>query len=136
MRDQRAGLSEHEEMRDERLPMWGAWGRWDTGKPNDQRLGCSIYQMGRADKQGEQTTADGELTNADEDAPPSMNIADCEYLDGFISQLAALHKQIIREKFYLRHQVRREDTDAAVRALLDAIAANRRTVNVMKAMRW
>lgn len=136
MRDQRAGLSEHEVMRDLRLPMWGAWGRWDTDKPNSQRLGCSIYQMGRADKQGDQINAEGEVIDANEDPPPSMNIADCEYLDGFIKQLPALHKQIVRAKFYLRQEVRLSDTDAAVRVLLDLMAANRKTVDVMRRYGW
>jgi hypothetical protein len=127
-----AGLSEHEVMRDERLPMWGAWGRWDTDKPNNQRLGCSIYQMGRADRQGE-----GESGEEWADLPsPKMDIADCERLDGYIRQLSELHRQIIRQKYYKRLAVHRLDVDAAVRALLDLMADNRKVVDVMKRMGW
>jgi hypothetical protein len=78
MRDQRAGLSIHEYTRDVRLPNWGRWGRQDSGKPDNERGCSSIYQRGRADKQGEQTTEDGLLTNADEDAPNPINEQDAE----------------------------------------------------------
>ena len=108
------GLSDHDYMRDVRLPSWGSWGRWDTDKPNCQRLGGSIYQMGRADRQGE-----GESLLEQDDLPPKMDIADCELLDHYIRQLGELHRAIIRQKFYKRLPVHRLDVDAAVRALLD-----------------
>lgn len=96
--------------------MWGFWSRLDLDKPNPQRICSSIYQMGRADRQG-----DGESGEELDDPPPRVDVADCEYLDDYISRLGELHRQIILQKFYRRVAVQRMDTDAAVRALLDLI---------------
>jgi hypothetical protein len=131
MRDLAAGLSEHDFMRDHRLPQWGFWSRLDTSKPNAQRICSSIYHMGRADRQG-----DGESGEEMDDLQPRVDTADCEYLDGYIRQLSALHKAIIRDKFYKRLPINRMDTDSAVRGLLDLIADNRRVVDVMKRLGW
>ena len=117
-------------MRNVRLPNWGRDGRSNPDEPKN-RIG-TIYQLGRADKQGEQTSADGETINADEDLPDPVNAADAEYLDGFIRQLSALHRVIICTKFYKLQAVNRMDTDAAVRALLDLIASNRQVVDKLK----
>jgi hypothetical protein len=136
MRDQRSGLSIHEYTRDVRLPNWGRWGRHNPDRPKDWCGASHIYGMGRADKQGEQTTADGLLTNADEDAPNPIDEIDAENIDGWIRQLADLHKQIIRAKFYKYETVLLSDTDAAVRALLDLMAENRQVVDAMKGMGW
>jgi hypothetical protein len=132
--EQREGLSEHEVMRDQRLPMWGRWGRQDSNRPDNERGSSSIYLMGRADRQGEQII-DGEIEVQD-DPVPKLDTKDAEYLDGYIAQLSELHKQIIRQKYYKRLPVHRLDVDAAVRALLDEIANNRRVTDVMKRMGW
>jgi hypothetical protein len=126
-----AGLSEHEVMRDERLPNWGRWGRQDSNKPDNERGSSSIYLMGRADRQG-----DGESGDEQDEIVPAMNIPDAEYLDGYIVQLSALHKEIIRCKYYKRRPVQQMDTDAAVRALLDVLAANRAVVDIMRRFGW
>ena len=134
MRAANPGESEHDYMRDARLPNWGRDGRSNPDEPKN-RIG-TIYQLGRADRQGEQTSADGETINADEDLPDPVNAADAEYLDGFIRQLSALHRVIICTKFYKLQAVNRMDTDAAVRALLDLIAANRQVVDKLKRLGW
>ena len=136
MRQANPGESEHDYMRDARLPNWGRDGRQNPDKPDNERGASSIYSRGRADKQGEQTSADGEIINADEDLPDPINVWDADFLDGFIRQLSALHRVIICTKFYKLQPVNRMDTDAAVRALLDLIGANRQVVDKMKRMRW
>ena len=128
------GLSEHEVMRDQRLVNWGRYGRQDSCRPDNERVSSSIYMMGRADRQGEQII-DGEVEVQD-DPIPKLDTKDAEYLDGFIAQLSELHRQIIRQKYYKRLPVHRIDVDAAVRALLDEIATNRRVVDVMRRMGW
>jgi hypothetical protein len=136
VRQANPGESDHDYMRDARLPNWGRDGRRNPDKPDNERGASSIYSRGRADKQGEQTAADGTVIDANEDAPDPINVADADYLDGYIRQLSALHKVIICAKFYKLQQVNRMDTDAAVRALLDLIGANRQVVDKMRRMRW
>lgn len=101
-------------MKLERLPDWGFWGRDDCGRP-DPEAGCgTIYQMGRADRQG-----------GDEESAPEpirrIDVRDCDFLDKLIAnKIGRAHRQTICIFFYHRRPRSREDVDAAVRALLDA----------------
>lgn len=165
MRDGR-GLSEHEFMREVRLPNWGFCGRHDTCKPDNERGASSIYERGKSDgkativyfrcrhckkeQQDEGVCCGVQMIKTEErispePPPPPADHADAEVLDAWIKQLAAIHYTIIRERFYLEVEPPkspeglrqwRSDTDAAVRALLDVIALNRKVVNVMKYLGW
>ena len=161
-----AGLSAHEHMRDERLPNWGRCGRLNPDKPDDERGSSSIYQMGKTISKptvisyrcgmcmkeqpdpGEHCNLpmlmlEERVTPEPDPAPP--NYADADHLDGFIAQLAADHKSVIRRKYYIRSDELRErrlalpnltETDAAVRALLDLMHANRKVVDLMRKWGW
>ena len=169
MRDQRAGLSMHDEMRDVRLPDWGFWSRFNEDKPDNQRgLSSGIYHKGKRDER----KADADIWicircrcpssqphqhqhcdqcptdrpewlhvphQAPEEPTRKINEADCDYLDGFIKQLPAIHRQVIRQAYYLGQRTDIQDKDAAVRALLDLMHENRRTIDkvqLMRRMRW
>lgn len=106
-------LSDFDRMKRVRLPDWGRDG-WDNSDRPDAKAGCGlIYQLGRADRDG-----DGE------DAPePVYRIdrADCEFLDKLIAnKIGREHRNAIKDRFYKDKRVAGERVDAAVRALLDA----------------
>lgn len=106
--------SDFDHMKSNRLPDWGRWG-WDLRGQPDARAGCGlIYQLGRADRQG-----DGE--EAPEDPPRRLDEADCDFLDKLIAnKIGRSHRNVIKDRFYKGRRVLGEQVDAAIRALLDA----------------
>lgn len=108
-----------------RLPNWGRWGRQDSCKPDSQRLGSTIAsRMGRDPDQDYDEPVDS--------VPEGIDERDAERLDGFIRQLSADHREIIRRCYYREEAIYRVHLDASVRALNDIIHANRDTVARMK----
>lgn len=106
-------LSDFDEMKNVRLPMWARWGRQDSGRP-DPEAGCgSIYQLGRADRDG-----DGET--APEEPSPKIDNLKCEELDRLILRLPLHHRHVICGYYYKRKEQFRHKVPEAVRALLDA----------------
>ena len=157
MRQANPGESEHDYMRDARLPNWGFCGRLDSCKPNPQRISAGIYLMGKSDgkptvvyfrcqscrkEQPDEGACCGSsmvrteerITPEPEPEPPDME--DAARLEFFIKQMDALHKSIIRAKYYLHQDIIRTDLDASVRALMDRMADNRRVVDAMKRLGW
>jgi hypothetical protein len=124
-----AALSDFDLMRWHRLPNWGRWGRDDPDKPDPNKCGRSICAdyIPRGDD-GEGWGEEGAIGAK----PPPVDFRDAENLDGFIQQLDAERRQHIRRFFYLRQPVRWELLDEAIRGLLDALDANRRTIREME----
>lgn len=112
------GLSDFDQMWT-RLLNWGRWGRQDSCRPDPESVTAGIYDMGRADRQGEGDSGDeAELPLA------PINGRDADNLDGYIRQLRGDHKHNIRTYFYRRQHVYRPLLDEAVRAVCDAEDAN------------
>ena len=105
-------LSEFDYMLKVRLPNWGRWGRQDSCRPDPEAGSGSIYEMGRADREG-----DGE--EAPEELPPGIDSPDAEALDAYITRLGLSHKHVIIQHFYKRKEGMYPHVHAAVRALLD-----------------
>lgn len=124
-------MTDFEEMREHRLPNWGAWGRQDQDKPNSQRPGGSICVDFNPSKDWEPGWGD---MDAVPEAPPiPIDHRDAENLDGYIRQLGQEHRETIRRHYYKDQRQQWERLDAAVRALLDITKANRRVVDFMGA---
>lgn len=111
----------------QRLVMWGRWGRQDTCRPDPESVTAGIYDMGRADRQGEGESGE----ESEPDAEP-INSRDADNLDGYIRQLRRDHREHIRIYFYRRKHVYRPLLDEAVRAVIDAEEANQRTNRRMR----
>lgn len=111
----------------ERLINWGRAGRQDTCRPDPESVTAGIYDMGRADRQGEGESGE----EAEPDAAP-INGRDADNLDGYIRQLRGDHRFSVCEYFYRRKFVYRPKLDEAVRALCDLEEANQRTNRRMR----
>ena len=112
------GLSDFDQMW-ARLLNWGRAGRQDSCRPDPESVTAGIYDMGRADRQGE-----GESGEDAELPPEPINGRDADNLDGYIRQLRTDHRHHVREYFYRRHHVYRPLLDEAVRAVCDVEDAN------------
>jgi hypothetical protein len=105
-----------------RLVNWSRWGRQDSGRPDPESVTGGIYNMGRADRQGE-----GE-SGEDAEAPADpIDHRDADNLDGYIMQLRPDHKRSIVVYFYKRRPVHRPLVDEAIRSLCDLEEAIQRT---------
>lgn len=124
-------MTEFEEMREHRLPNWGCWGRQDTDRPDPEACGRSPAADFDPRKNGEPGWGDEDA--APESPPMPIDHRDADLLDGYIRKMPAAHKEVIRRKFYKRHQVDIMVVDAAVRCLLDMVQANKRVVRFMRA---
>ena len=135
---ERAGLSEFDHMKHVRLWNWGRAGRCNPDKPM-----CALSHVTDLFGKPASTTAGHGETEDGEEATSSVSDGeiipidhrDADELDGFIRQVSPTHRDNLRHKYYIRpmkRQVKAEDTDAAVRALLDAIAANKATVRRLR----
>ena len=106
----------------QRLLNWGRWGRQDSCRPDPESVTAGIYDMGRADRQGE-----GESGDDAEPEPAPINGRDADNLDGYIRQIRGDHRHNVCVYFYRRRHVYRPLLDEAVRAVIDAEEANQRT---------
>lgn len=121
-------LSEFDVLRKYRLPNWGRWGRHDPDKPDPNRCGHSICVVYIPDGD-EKGWVDGVVDVYE----TPIDFRDAEELDLFIKQMHQTRRQYIRRFFYLqKDDVRWQDLNEAIRALLDLIEANRRTNEEMK----
>lgn len=123
-------LSDFDQMY-ERLDAWGFQGRADSNKPDPEAGTAGIYEMGRADRDGE----GDELERAPDD-PPRLMLTEREWetVDGYVRQLPEAHRKHVKGNFYKRFGVYarddevgrryREYVDAAVRAVCDMEEAN------------
>lgn len=109
-----------------RLLNWARWGRQDSCRPDPESVTAGIYEMGRANRQGD------DEEDAPEDMPEPIDGRDADILDGYIRQLRADHKRTVRIYFYKRQHVYRPLLDEAVRAMCDAEEANQRTNRRMR----
>lgn len=105
----------------ERLENWGRWGRQDSDRPDPEAGTAQIYEMGRADRQGDQEHADGSV-DAEDEPPARIDSRDADNMDGYIRQLGRYHYQSVRRYFYLRWSMPRPDE--AIRMLCDMEQAN------------
>ena len=106
-------LSDFDVMLKMRLPNWGRWGRQDSDRPDPEAGSGSIYQMGRADRAGEDE-------ETPELPPPRIDHRDAERLDRLIQRLPMTHRQVICGHFYKRKESYMPKVHAAARAVLDA----------------
>lgn len=124
------------DLRDRRLPNWGRYARLDPCKP-DSSCANPLYEQylpdGDEDGWGEVTTA---TIRAITTAPPpaeqdEIDEHDAEIVDAWIRQTPMPHRAVLIGRYALRLRFSWLDTDAAIRALLDAIRANREAVAEM-----
>jgi hypothetical protein len=92
-----------------RLVNWSRWGRQDSGRPDPESVTGGIYNMGRADRQGEGES--GEDAEAPDDP---IDHRDADNLDGYIMRLRPDHKRSIVVYFYKRRPVHRPLVDEAI----------------------
>lgn len=110
-------LSDCELMMRVRLPNWAICGREDAGRPKAGGAIAVLYQLGRANRDGNEDDA------PDTPAPP-LDRVDADWLDVLIAnKLPRAHRNVIRRyygTFYdpPDHRVR-NDLPSAARALLD-----------------
>ena len=113
-------LSDFEDMW-ERLDAWGFQGRADACKPDPEAGTGSIYQMGRADRDGEGS----ELERAPGEPPRRMlTERQWETIDGYIKQLRGDRRSAICRHFYKRQEVDQPLLHESVRAMCDLEDAN------------
>lgn len=110
-----------------RLVNWARWGRQDSNCPDPEAVTAGIYDMGRADRQGE-----GESGEDAEGPADPIDHLDADLLDGYIMQLRSDHKRSVVVYFYKRRPVYRPLVDEAVRALCDLEDANQRVNQRMR----
>jgi hypothetical protein len=125
-------VKEFDELKTHRLPNWGAWGRQDSDRPDPEACGRSPAADYNASKDSEAGWGDEDA--APEAPPDPIDWRDAEHLDGFIRQLPAAHREVIRAVFYKRRDAHWSRIDAAVRALIDSMGENRRVVAKMRSL--
>ena len=116
-------MTEFEDMREHRLPNWGAWGRQDTDRPDPEACGrspCSDFDPSKDWEAGW-----GDMDAVPESPPMPIDHRDADLLDGYIRQMPVAHREVIRRRFYKRQQLDIMVVDAAVRCLLDMVRANK-----------
>jgi hypothetical protein len=110
-----------------RLVNWARWGRQDSNCPDPEAVTAGIYDMGRADRQGE-----GESGEDAEGPADPIDHQDGQAISDLIDKLGDNHKWAIRVYFYKRKPVYRPLVDEAVRALCDLEDANQRVNQRMR----
>jgi hypothetical protein len=98
-----------------RLENWGRWGRQDSCRPDPESVTAGVYDMGRADRQGE-----GESGEDAEPGPVRIDAKDAERLDPLILALRHDRRRLVCLYFYRRRGVSRPLLAEAVRAVIDA----------------
>jgi hypothetical protein len=109
------GLSDFDRMW-ERLEDWGFDGRRNSDRPDPEAGTGNIYQMGK--------TKDRDEEEVPSEPPRRVNERDCDLLDGYIRQLASLHRNRICLYFYRRHYLPKQLVCESVRQVMDMEAAN------------
>lgn len=102
----------------DRLPNWGRWGRQDSCRPDPQRVGSTIARFVKDDP-------DKDYEGVPEPAEIPIDHRDAERLDGFILRLPSHHKDVIRRHYYRNQCMPRLLLDQAVRALAWSIEEGR-----------
>jgi hypothetical protein len=123
-------MTEFEDLRNHRLPNWGSWGRQDTDRPDPEACGRSPSADFDPSKDWEPGW--GDMDAVPEAPPMPIDHRDADLLDGYIRQMPAVHREIIRKHYYKRMLQPWDVLDTACRALLDMVQANKRVVRVMR----
>jgi len=108
-----------DELKLDRLPNWGRWGRQDSCRPDPQRVGSTIARFVKDDPD------DRDYEAAPEPAELPIDHRDAERLDGFILRLPRHHRDVIRRHYYQHQPMPRMLLDHAVRALVWSIEEGR-----------
>lgn len=100
----------------ERLVAWGFQGSSDPGRPDPAAGAGSIYDMGRADRDGE-----GDELERAPDADPPLRLTEREWetIDGYVQQLGERYRQTLRTYFYRHRYAPIQRVNEAVRQMCD-----------------
>lgn len=99
-----------DDLKIDRLPNWGRWGRQDSSRPDPQRVGSTIARMASG-------VPDKDYEGVPEAAAPPIDHRDAEFLDRYILALPTHHRDVIRRHYYRKQPMPRMLLDEAVRAL-------------------
>lgn len=115
------------DLKQRRLPNWGRWAWINPDRP-DSSCANPLYDMMKYeddDGYGEVTSATiVRIQTAPAKAEVDIDEFDAECLDVLILQTPKVHRQVLVGRYVLRHDVPRLEVDAAVRAIMDVMAAN------------